>query len=231
MPKLNDLGLSQEQVGQQLDYASMPDQMGGFTEPPQPGAFRFRFPPRLDDIWEKFEHTNGNPPGVRLRAKFGSASPLTIIQSPQGKYNGDPFETSVTNAERRRGKREDTTAPWICDMDYINRDVWGLRGKPTGGNVGYAQEFMKHANSEFSADIEWSWYCNDRKNVWVDNGQGGTTEVEGKLGCGTNYYQKDVQKVLSDPMDLNSPPVFPLRIQCQCGAMVRAFANLVRFRA
>lgn len=229
MPKLSDLGLGNEQVGQALDYDTMPDQMGGFSEPPQPGHYRFKFPARMDDIWETFEHANGNPPGKRIRAKFDDAHPLTIIQSPLGKQDGEPFQTSISNAERRRGKKDDTTAPFISDMDYINRDVWGLKTKPQGGNVGYAQEFQKHASTEMSAAITWNWFCNPKKNIYVDNGQGGYMEVQ-QLGCGTSYYQKDIDKVPSNPEDPNSLPVFPFRISCKCGAVVRAFANLEQFK-
>lgn len=230
MPKLADLGLTNEQVGEQLDYANMTDQFGSFPDPPQPGPYRFRFPTRMDDLWEVFDHTNGKPPGKRLRAKFDDTHPLTIIQSPQQQYDGEPFQTSITNAERRRGRTDDPSAQFISDMDYMNRDVWGLPGKPPGGNPGYAAEFIKHAGTEFGADVEWNWFCNDKKDIFVDNGQGGFTQVTGTKGCGTSYYQKDIQKVHAIAEDPASPTIFPVRIQCTCGANVRAFANLVRFK-
>lgn len=232
MPKLADLGLTNEQVGQaDLDYASMPDQMGGFQEPPQPGTYRFKLPTKLDDIWESFDHDKGNPPGKRLRARFDDSHPLTIIQSPGGEKNGEPFMTSFTNAERRRGKKDDTAAPYISDLDYFNRDVFDVAQKPKT-NAAYAQEFMKHGGQEFTADVEWSWRCNKDRNIYVDNGQGGQQEVQ-QLGCGAAYYQKDIEKQPSDPNDPNSPKVYPLRITCggeNCGASLRAFANLTRFR-
>lgn len=235
MPKLADLGLTSEQVGEPLDYATMPDQMGSFPDPPYPGSYRFRFPPRMDDIWEVFDHVKGTPPGKRIRARFDDNHPLIIIQSPDRKVDGEPFQTSITNAERKRGRRDDPNASNISDMDYINRDVWGLQAKPAGGNPGYAQEFIKHAGTEFSADVEWNWFCNDKKNIYIDNGQGGYAEVPNQKGCGASYYQKDIKDnnmmILSDPNDPNSSRVYPVRITCACGSNVRAFANLVRFRA
>lgn len=236
MPKLSDLGLTTEAVGEALDYSTMPDQMGGgFPDPPYPGAYRFKFPKRLDDLWEVFDHTKGTPPGKRIRAKFDENHPLTIIQSPGGVENGNPFQTSISNAERKRGKRDDPSAVNISDMDYLMRDVWGLTGKPAGGNPGYAQEFMKHAESEFGGDLEWNWFCNPKKSIYVDNGAGGLTEMEEQKGCGASYYQKDIKDsgmlVLSNPADPQSAKVFPLRITCACGGNVRAFPNLVRFRA
>ena len=117
-------------------------------------------------------------------------------------------------------------------MDYLLRDAFGITAKPPT-NAAYAQTLMKQAKREFTADIEWSWYCNEKKDIRTDNGQGGTMVVEGQPGCGQRYYQKDVEKVPSNPEDPNSPKVFPVRITCGspgCGANVRAFANLVRFR-
>lgn len=234
MPKLSDLGLTTEQVGEPLDYATMPDQMGSFPDPPYPGAYRFKLPARLDDLWEVFDHTKGTPPGKRIRARFDENHPLAIVQSPGGKFDGDPFQTSISNAERKRGRRDDPAASNISDMDYINRDVWGLTTKPVGGNPGYAQEFIKHAGTEFSADIEWNWFCNPNKHIYADNGQGAYAEIEGQKGCGASYYQKDIRDnsmlISSVPDDPNSPKVYPLRITCACGANIRAFPNLVRFR-
>lgn len=233
MAKISDLKLVNEQVGEALDYASMPDQMGSFTPPPQPGPYRFKFPKDLSGVWEVFDHTNGKPPGQRISAQFDDAHPLTIVQSPGGVEDGNPFQTKISNAERKRGKKDDADAPFISDMDYIFRDVWGIMAKPKT-NKAYADEFQKHAGTEFGADVSWSWRCNPKRNVFVSNGQGGSTEVEGQPGCGTAYYEKDIKgteyMVPANPEDPNSPKVYPLRITCQCGATVRAFANLGVFR-
>lgn len=232
MPKLSDLSLTNEQTGEALDYTTVPDQLGTFAPPPQPGDYRFRLPARMDDLWEVFEHANGQPPGKRVRARFDDAHPLLIIQSPGGVHDGEPFQTSITNAERARGKKGDPTNPWVSDMDYMFRDVFGMQTKPPGGNPGYAAEFQKHVGQEFTAEVTWNWFCNPKKSIYVDNGQGGLTEVSNQVGCDTTYYQRDVDKVLSNPEDPASPKVFPLRITCtQCGANVRAFANLQNFRA
>lgn len=230
MPKLAELGLTAEKVGQQdLDYATMPDQMGGtFAEPPQPGDYRFKMPARMDDLWDTFD-VNGSNPGKRLAAVHDSAHPLTIIQSPKKAHDGEPFECRITNAERKRGKKDDPTAPEISDMDYLFRDAFGITKKPVS-NPAYAQEYQKHANAEFGAAIDWNWYCNDQKDIRVDNGQGGVTEVPGQKGCNSRYYIRDVDKVLSNPADPTSPKVYPFRVTCQCGASLRAFANLARFK-
>jgi len=233
MAKMSDLGLGAEQVGQALDYASMPDQFGTIQDPLYPGTYLFEFPKRVDDIWEKFDHLKGNPPGTRIRAKFDDSHSLLIIQSPGGTRDNEPHTCSMSNAEFKRGKAEDAAAPWISDLDYIFRDVFGLPGKPAG-NMGYINTFQQHAvvngvPARFLSDVNWSWNCGSQRNIYVANGQGGYQEVQ-QLGCGTSYRQRDVQKVASDPGNPHSPLVFPLRITCQCGAAVRAFANLGNFR-
>lgn len=237
MPKLSDLGLTNEQVGENIDYGSIPDQMGAFAPLPQPGTYRFKFPTKLDDLWEVFDHPNGQPPGKRIRANFDDSHPLLIIQSPGGEKDGEPFTTRISNAERPRGKKTDPVRPNVSDMDYVLRDVFAQTAKPKdregriGTNPAYAQTFMQlAAGQEMTADVEWNWFCNPKKNIYVSNGQGGFQEVQGQVGCNTTYYQGDVDKIPSNPDDPNSPKVFPERVGCQCGASVRAFANLTRFR-
>lgn len=221
MPKLSDLGLTNERVGEAIDYNLIPDQMGSFQPPPQPGSYRFQLPNDLNNIWESFDYTSGKNPGKRLRAKFDDSYPLTIVQSPGKVADGLPFQTSISNAERKRGKKDDATAPEVSDMDYLLRDAFGLEAKPAT-NLAYAQELMKHAGEVFGADLEWSWRCNVNRAIRVDNGAGGVTEVPTQMGCGTGYYQKDVPK--------QEDGTYPERITCQCGAQVRAFANMTRYR-
>ena len=234
MPSLQQLGLGNERVGDQIDYATIPDQLGSFQEPPQPGSYRFKLPAKMDAIWDGFEVTTTKTPGTRSAAKFDDSSPLLIVQSPGGVHDGEPFTTRITNAERRRGKKDDANAPEVSDMDYLLRDSFGIAQKPAT-NPAYAQTLMKLGGQEFTADVEWGWNCSQTRDIYVDNGQGGSMQLEGKKGCGSRYYQKDVDmlKVPSNPDDPNSPKVFPLRITCsnpECGATIRAFPNLVRFR-
>ena len=70
MPKFSDLGLTNERVGEDIDYATIPDQLGSFPDPPQPGSYRFQLPNDLSAIWEPLDHTKCKNPGKRLRATF-----------------------------------------------------------------------------------------------------------------------------------------------------------------
>lgn len=229
MPKLSELGIGKEQIAN-VDFDKMPEQMGSFQDPPQPGPFRFLIPANLSAVWDKVETDNGN----RIAAIFDANNPLLIVQSKGKKYDGEPFETRISNAERKRGKRDDANAVAVSDMDYLLRDGLGVTTRPKT-NEAYAQALIQHgAGKEFGARIEWSWRCRDDKNIRVDNGQGGLTEVE-QLGCGQRYYMRDVEQVLENPDDPQSGKIYPVRITCggkdgvPCGASLRAYASLAGF--
>ena len=51
-------------------------------------------------------------------------------------------------------------------------------------------------------------------------------EVEGKPGCGTGIYQEDLPN-----HGKGADGKVPTQIQCSCGAVLRAFANLDHMRA
>jgi hypothetical protein len=224
--KLNDLQLGTEKIGD-VDFDAMPEQMGSFREDPQPGTYRFKLSAKLDDIWDTID---AKTKGTRINAIFDDTHPLVIVQSPGGALDGEPFLYRISNVERRRGKADDPNAVEVSDLDYLLRDGLGETTKPKT-NAEYAKALMRHAGEEFTADLERSWNCRKDKNIRVfDETQQRTVEVEGTLGCGSRYYQKDVSKVPSDPNDPASLPVYPRTITCQCGAQIRGFSNLSRFR-
>src|SRR5262245_43187661 len=183
---LQDLGLQPEQLptaGQALD--TLPD-FGRFSPPPQPGAFRFKLPTDLTAIWEVFDVPEKKPP-TRVRAVFDRDHPLLIVQSPQNKYNGEPFETRISNAERARGKDKAVVA---SDMDYVFRAL-GVKEKPAD-NAGYVRLMQQQGGKEFGADLRYSWKCGVDRNIRVRDQAGAIQEVENQKGCGTAYYQEDV---------------------------------------
>lgn len=229
MAKLNDLGLGNEQIGT-ADFDSMPEQMmGGFPDPPQPGPFRFRLPVSLGNVWDKAEKKKADgTTEPRIMAKFDRDNPLLIVQSLGNRYNGEPFETRISNVERKRGK--DEGAVEVSDFDYLLRDSFGEQKRPKT-NKEYAEALIKHAGQEFDADIEWNYSCNPGKNIRVANAEGTLEEVEGQVGCGLRYYTNGKNAVQKVQPEGGGAPEFPLHITCGgCNADLRAFANLTRFR-
>lgn len=217
---LQDLGLKEEALptaGQAL--ADLPD-FGTFREPPQPGSFRFRLPEDLSAIWDVYDTPSKTPP-QRIRAVFDKDHPLLIVQSSGGRYNNEPFETRMSNEERTRGKNKDIIA---SDMDYLLRALKVVQ-KPAS-NRAYIDVMKQQAKKEFSADIRYSWKCSLDRNIRVKDAAGQVQEVEGRKGCGSSYYLEDLPNGGKD-----ASGTVATQIQCTCGAVLRAFANLDNIRA
>lgn len=217
-PSINDLGLSNEKLdGAGASFADMPDEYGGAAPPPPPGSYRFQLPKSLAELWAKLDAESTNNHGERVSCNFDEHNPLIIVQSPASASDGEPFQVRLNNVPRRRGPK--TAQVEASDLDYLLR-AFGETARPST-NRGYITAMQKYASKTFGADIEWSWYCNKKKPIYVEGEDGVTKPVENTLGCGTTYYQNDVAKVEG---------AYPLRVTCQCGAGVRAFGNLRRFK-
>jgi hypothetical protein len=221
---LQELGLSNETLeGTDVGFDQMPE-FGAFTPPPQPGGYRFRLPVKLGTAWDTVATDKY---GQRVRLQLDQDAPLTIVQSPKGDLNGEPFQTNLSNVPRPRGKDK----LLVSDLDLLLRalalahpEIAVTIKRPTN-NPEYIKAVQAYAGKEFGADVEWSWYCNPKRPIYIPDGQGGSVEHPDKQpGCGARYYQKDVDKIEGE---------YPLRITCTtatCGAVVRAFANLGTFR-
>jgi hypothetical protein len=209
---LNELALKDEALptaGEEL--ADLPT-FGTFAPPPPAGAYRFKLPGDMTGIWDTFDVPEKTPP-QRIKATFDANHPLQIVQSPGGKYNQEPFETRLTNNERKRGKGGAVIA---SDFDYLLR-ACGVTKKPKT-NREYMTVLQQQGGKQFGADIRYSWRCSTDRDIRVRDGSGQYQTVEGKKGCGTAYYQEDVAKVNGE---------VPYEVTCeQCGAHLRAFANL-----
>lgn len=216
---LSDLGLKEEALptaGQAL--ADLPD-FGTFREPPQPGSYRFELPKELTAIYDVYDA----PPPIsaqRIRAIFDKDHPLVIVQSQGSKYNGEPFETRMSNAERSRGK----SGVVASDLDYLLRAL-GVKEKPKS-NRDYIQTLAQQGGKQFGAEVRFSWKCDTKRNIRVKDAAGAIQEVEGKLGCGASYYQEDLPN-----KGKGADGLVGTQVQCTCGAVLRAFANLDNLRA
>ena len=201
--------------GQTLDDLPI---FGTFAPPPPPGAYRFKLPQDLNAVWDLFDVPEKTPP-QRVRAVFDRDHPLLITQSPGGKSNNEPFETRLTNNERSRGKDKSVVA---SDFDYLLRAMKETV-KPKS-NREYMQAVQRYAGKEFGADLRYSWRCSPDRDIRARDQAGQVQVVEGKKGCGESYYQEDVPK--------NPAGETPYEIQCgNCGALLRAFANLDNIRS
>ncbi len=223
---LEQLGLGKEQL-EGTEFDNIPENIGhSFPDPMQPGVYRFRLQPAgiMKSIWAKVDT---NDYGERINAIFEEESALIVVQSPGGQHDGEEYRWRCSNVPRPRTKEKIL----VSDMDLLLRAL-GITARPKT-NKDYAQALLKQAGREFTATNEFSWNCNPKKEIYVDDGAGGTAKVDEKMGCGTRFYQRDVAKVPSDPGDPASPKVYPVRITCSnpdCGASIRTFGNLTGFK-
>lgn len=230
MAKLSDLKIENENLGGAGTFEDLPEQLGGFKDPPQPGPYRVRFPSAgvLGEAWGKLEKTEKR--GERIVAILQNDAAFTIVQSPGGTLNGDVLETRISNAERKRGKGEQLAS----DMDYALLVTEYKGPKPAfGDNAGYAQAFLSVAGKEIGIDWELSWFCNPNKPARMDDGNNGVVVCDGKdgrpdqKGCGERYYLKDVQKSPDEKGNM----VYPTEMECgACKAVLRAYGQIARFR-
>lgn len=211
---LQELDLKDEKFPE-LAYEDAPE-FGGFAEPPQPGPKRFRIPADLSRVWEVYD-VDGK--GQRLRAKFDQDAPFVITQSTFPSEVNETFETRISNQERPRGKDKQYE---VSDMDYLLKGL-GETARPKG-NRAYIDTLKKYAGKEFAAEVTFSFSCRKDKNIRVLDAAGKANEVENHPGCGKKYYQKDIASLK------NGEGKYPTSINCECGANLRAFANLENFR-
>lgn len=211
---LHDLELKDEPIPAQT-YDDLPE-FGSFTPPPpQPGKYRFKLAADLTRVFDTFDDKQGKQ---QLQVVFDKDAPLTIVQSPGNKVNGDTFTTRLSTLTRKRGEVE------ASDLDFLLKAL-GEKARPSTLK-GYAEALMRNRGKEFAADIAWSWYCNDQRHIWSMNAEGKRVEVENQNGCSTRFYQADKTKKDEQKIARQEDGTYPLEIACRCGAVVRAFANL-----
>lgn len=239
MGAIKDLKLGKDVIAEGT-FDELPEQIGSRRRALQPGPYRFKFPvkAKISECFDTFETEIAGKKVTRVVAIHRDGAELTIVQAP-AKYEdrvGDLFGTRISNAERKRGKGDD--APTASDMDYVLAVV-SPKGTPRPTtNRAYLEAYeARTPEAEIGADVEWNWRCDPKRPVRVgdpDN-EGKTIELDGqeeresRSGCGTRYYQKDVQKVDADG-NADTAGEYPRTIECTCGAILFANENLQNFR-
>ena len=211
---INDLELKDELiVTEDLDFDQLPEEFGPFVPPLYPGPYRFQLPSDLSEIWDKFDTDEGE----RVVAIFRDDTALTVTQSKNGEHNNEPLNVRISNRQRPRGRDKVPAS----DMDFLLRAL--NHGSRPRTNPQYVQALMEHAGQEFGAEVEWSAYCNPNKDIYIETEEGRAEQQEGTPGCGQSHYQQDIPK---------ENGIYQDRFPCKnCGALVRAWPNLVRFKS
>lgn len=211
-------------------WDDVPEEFGSrITHPP--GTYVLRLGPNLNGVWEMIEAKDAEKQplkqfegdkGIRVRATFTDIDSLVIVRGPTPDLEGLPFETRIDNRARIRNYNDVAkgAAPiLVSDLEYLLRAL-GATQRP---GVGQNRQFMAllagdprlnlpgFANACFTADFEWSGYCNPTKTARVlypaDIANGGThaePHVEDwidaqtkqpRMGCGARTYQADWPKL------------------------------------
>ncbi len=229
MADINSLNLQEE--ASDVDFDNLPE-FGGGLPTPYPGDYIFEMPLGTVSAWSK-EHNDTKGDYIKLSLRKDKDTnidnQLIIVQSPEGKFDGQPFGATFTSMIRK--VKQNGVEVAIHGLAYLAK---GLRASvPKGsGALGVAKainEAVQAGSRRFGAPIEWSATCKDNAPIYVKVEQDGkivTVQMDGQegreivIGCGSRYYQKDIPK--------DAEGKYMERFQCgNCSAELRAFANLV----
>jgi hypothetical protein len=210
------------------DYDHIPEQRGEFKPLVQPGDFLLELPKNIATAWTAFDCTVDEKQVQRVACQFDGEHPLTIVGSRDPRLVGEWLQLRVSNAERNRARKGDPKA-LVSDMLYLLREGLGADVRPKS-NREWIKAMNENAGAQFVASLTWSSYCNDRQTRYIEDENGQSVEdPDGTKGCGARYYQRDIPKD-----ELGN---YVERFACtgkrdgfECGASLRAFGNLERFR-
>lgn len=210
-----------DEEAQKVDYDKLPEQRGGGQPNINPGTYIFELPANVAEAWEIRETTRGQ----RVAIKSDRDHPIVVagvVREDDKPLIGEVWYGSVSTAERNRAKKGEPEA-LVSDMTYLLRD--GLEDKEAKPQK--SREFMqavsKHAGARFMADNTWSAFCNKAKPRYIEVDGQVVEDPDKTPGCGENYYMRDI------PRDAEG--YYMERFTCKkCGASLRAFQNLERFR-
>jgi hypothetical protein len=249
---MNLAELGNTPLSEQVDMANLPEQGGGPRTPPPPsGTYRFAIP-RLTP--EAFGPVTSETYGARVKVGFRGEFPLTIVQAPKAAedtYLKAPFETTITNVPRKRGKGDD--APVVSDWDYLNRAL-GVAARPAN-NQAFAQTLIQLSQmspaKEFSADVEGNYRCDETRDARFSDGNGAYVTVPAvdeagqpvldatgapvnQKGCGKRFYEGQATEA-GEPGRAGyigkTNGGYPNSVECpSCQALIYRNANLTRFK-
>lgn len=226
---INELDLKAQPVGE-IDFANIPEEFTQAPPPPHPGTYRFKLPAkdRMTMLFDTFESkdANGNPGPQCVSVNFDADDPLVIVQGRERINEG--FTCKINNRPRNRAKKGEPEM-LLSDGTYFLRalDAEAAKKVRNYDNRAFIDAVVAQGGKEFVADIEWSTYCNNEKQIYVQTDDGGLAPAVDEaqnpvLGCDTRYYQKDWPK--------DTDGRYKDRLTCKCGASLRPFGSLRNFK-
>ena len=222
-----------------------------FRAPPLPGSYRFRLPTAIGNCFDVLDVAQRDEKGEvvliadpekpgqtkpatyqRINLILDGVNGLVIEQAPPGsEVVGEPFSTRISNAERNRYVGKGLPMVKVSDMTYL------LRALAPDARPRTNQEFLDVClatlpGKQFGADVEWNGYCNPTRDAeFAFQDEAGATiyqtykdegQAENRKGCGKRVYSNKW------PHDETG---YSERGQCECGAWLRPFGQLARYKA
>lgn len=232
MAKLSDLtDLRDEPVAEgPANWEDIPEQRGAFAPLPQPGTFSFELPANIDDAYGKVPESlvaSFNLKGDRAEVRFDAEHPLVIVESRDGKYNGQNFDTSVNTVEKNRAPKGSPEVK-VPDMIYLLQALGETDLPKLGESKKMLTLLSKYAKQRFTAEIEWRASSKSTKVRYIYDAEGKVVEdPEKKNGSGKKWYQSQIPRGeggeylerFGDPQPDGSVEA------------IRCFASLSNFRA
>ena len=235
MADLNNLQLRDDVVEMTGDPSAIPDQPQGFSRMPQPRSYTIRLPENLISAWERFDYNHplsGQPlEGVFL--KFDGEHALVISGDDfKGENVGESLRTNISGylyKVNEKGQRRKDGHILVSDLMYLVRALGGSypQSAKNSDKITYINGLA--SGKEVKADWEWSSFCNPKKDVYDESGK----RSEGNKGCGQRYFQSQMTKkdgVYSERFTCTGEITQADGTKVPCGASLRAFGNLTRFK-
>lgn len=234
----------------EVDMETMPEESAGFRPTPYPGEYAFQLPGEMDyeerivdakDVeGNKITGSDGQfKKNKRLVTVFGDGHELKLLEAtPENQdFVGESLKYRVANAEYRYGKEK----ALVSEMGFLLRSLGEVLPKGAD-NIAWAKAIAKHALGRFRATVEWDAFCDAEKKRYIYDEQQGKNIEDSMAGCGQRYGQRaytkaDGTKVVQIPKVNEAQPDgsfierFSETISCGCGAAVRCFPRLKKYRA
>lgn len=205
-----------------VDMENLPSQGRVITPPPQPGMLRLRIPTGFAKALELYQTDKGQ----RLRVNFRDEFALIDLNHNQ------PYSTMLSNEERGFEDQPKSSA-----LAFLLHEAFGVQLKLKATNKDYAEALLAQGGKEFAAFNDLGIVCKTTADIYrrgTKDSPGG--RVEGLKGCGTIYKtftpkNPGNRKFGLIPKDENG--LFATEFECAepCGALLRCFGNLSKFKA
>jgi hypothetical protein len=214
MPNLSDIKIAENKYDV-ADADQLPEQRGGYQPLLQPGDYEFQLPSGVAGLWEP---TND---GKNLKLSFYE-EPLIVSRASNPQDVGLGYRGQLNTVPLNRAKKGE---PPVLVDDLTNLLRFGFKdAQKVTSKTGLATAVNSHAGQFFKAKVEWSAKCDASKTRFLQAEDNTSVEdPSGAKGCGTKLYESKIPR--------NPDGSYPERFACpQCGAYLRAFGNITRFR-